>query len=86
MAKIEKKTQKKNKNQTKKDEGSAREKLKKRKCFYHNRQCHYIRDCAEKKEDDKEIKKDAAVASNDSSNDGYHNADLLVASSSNIRG
>ncbi|KAH9762165.1 hypothetical protein KPL70_000710 [Citrus sinensis] len=58
----------------------------KRKCFYCKKQGHYIRDCAEKRRDEKERTGDAAVVSNDSSDDGYHSADLLVASNNNIKG
>ncbi|KAH9699128.1 hypothetical protein KPL71_024224 [Citrus sinensis] len=83
----EKKNQKKkNKSQAKKDDVSVKEKMKKRKCFYCKKQGHYIRDCAEKNKDEKERTGDAAVASDDSSDDGYHSADLLVASNSNIKG
>ena len=60
--------------------------MKKRKCFYCKKQGHYIRDCVEKKMDEKERTGDAVVASDDSSDDGYHSADLLVASNSNIKG
>ncbi|KAH9790976.1 hypothetical protein KPL71_003571 [Citrus sinensis] len=87
FARTEKKNQKKkNKSQAKKDDESVKEKMKKRKCFYCKKQGHYIRDCAEKRRDEKERTCDAAVASDDSSDDGYHNADLLVASNSNIKG
>ncbi|KAH9800568.1 hypothetical protein KPL71_000711 [Citrus sinensis] len=58
----------------------------KRKCFYCKKQGHYIRDCAEKRRDVKERTCDATVVSNDSSDDGYHSADLLVASNNNIKG
>ncbi|KAH9680375.1 Integrase catalytic domain-containing protein [Citrus sinensis] len=51
-----------------------------------NSEGHYIRDCTEKKNDEKERTGDAAVASDDSSDDGYHSADLLVASNINIKG
>ena len=60
--------------------------MKKRKCFYCKKQGHYIRDCSEKKKYDKERIWDAAVASDDLSDDGYHSADLLVALNNNIRG
>ncbi|KAH9697399.1 hypothetical protein KPL71_023589 [Citrus sinensis] len=87
FARTEKKNQKKkNQSQAKKDDVSVKEKMKKRKCFYCKKQDHYIRDCAEKKRDEKERTGDAAVASEDSSDDGYHSADLLVASNSNIKG
>ena len=87
FARTEKKNQKKkNKSQAKKDDVSVKEKMKKRKCFYCKKQGHYIRDCVEKKRDEKERIGDAAVASDDSSDDGYHSADLLVASNSNIKG
>ena len=56
------------------------------KCFYCKKQGHYIRDCSKKKKDDNERMGDATMASDDSSDDGYHCVDLLVASSSNIRG
>ncbi|KAH9762289.1 hypothetical protein KPL70_000762 [Citrus sinensis] len=87
FARTEKKNQKKkNQSQAKKDDVSVKEKMKKRKCFYCKKQGHYIRDCAEKKRDEKERTCDAAVAPEDSSDDGYHSADLLVASNSNIKG
>ena len=54
-------------------------------CFYLKKQGHYIRDCAEKKKDEKERTEDAAVGSDDSSDDGYHSVDLLVASNNNIK-
>ncbi|KAH9723411.1 Integrase catalytic domain-containing protein [Citrus sinensis] len=60
--------------------------MKKRKCFYCKKQGHYIRDCAEKKRNEKERTGDATVASDDSSDDGYHSVDLLVASNNNIKG
>ena len=60
--------------------------MKKRKCFYCKKQGHYIKDCAEKKNYEKERTWDAAVASDDSSNDGYHSDNLLVASNNNIKG
>ncbi|KAH9723409.1 Integrase catalytic domain-containing protein [Citrus sinensis] len=59
--------------------------MKKRKCFYCKKQGHYIRDCAEKKRNEKERTGDATVASDDSSDDGYHSVDLLVASNNNIK-
>ncbi|KAH9779242.1 hypothetical protein KPL71_007654 [Citrus sinensis] len=88
VARTYKKTQKneKNKSPAKKDDAYAKEKMKKRKCFYCKKQSHYIRDCDEKKNDEKERIKDAAVDSDDSSDDGYHSADLLVASNNNIKG
>lgn len=58
--------------------------MKRRKCFYYKKVRPLHRDCAEKKKDEKERTWDAVVASDDSSGDGYHSADLLVASNSNI--
>ncbi|KAH9743388.1 hypothetical protein KPL70_003281 [Citrus sinensis] len=87
MAKAEKKKdnkKKKNKNQFKKEDESEKEKMKRRKCFYCKKTGHYIRDCAEKKRDSKEKLRDAAVASDESSDGGYQSADLLVASNGKI--
>ncbi|KAH9763605.1 hypothetical protein KPL70_001228 [Citrus sinensis] len=87
FARTDKKNKKnKNKSQAKKDDASAKEKMKKRKCFYCKKQGHYIRDCTEKKKDEKKRTGDAAVASDESYDDGYYSADLLVASNSNIKG
>lgn len=56
-----------------------KKKLKKRKYFYCKIQGHYIKDCAEEKKDGKNRTWDASVASDDSSDDRYHSADLLMA-------
>ncbi|KAH9686485.1 Integrase catalytic domain-containing protein [Citrus sinensis] len=89
MAKAEKKKdkkKKKSKNQFKKEDESEKEKMKRIKCFYCKKTGHYIRDCAEKKRDNKEKSGDAAVASDESSDGGYQSADLLVASNGKIEG
>lgn len=78
--------EKKNKNPVKKDDSSTREKIKKIKCFYYKRQGHYIRDYAEKKKDEKERTTYIIMFSDNSSDDGYHNVDFLMASNNNIRG
>ena len=85
VAKAEKKKdkeKKKSKNQSKKEDESEKEKMKRRKCFYYKKTGHYIRDCAEKKKDNKEKLGDAAVTSDE----GYQSADLLVAPNGKIEG
>ena len=85
IARSEKKKDHNNKNQGKghgKNQENADKKKKKRKCFYCRKEWHYIRDCLKKKKKESQEKLgDAAVAS-----DGYHNADLLMASNSNTKG
>ena len=78
------KKKKKNKNQSKKADESEKEKMKRRKCFYCKKTGHYIRDCVEKKRDNKEKSRDAAVPSNESSDGGYQSADLPVGSNGKI--
>ncbi|KAH9681573.1 Integrase catalytic domain-containing protein [Citrus sinensis] len=87
MAKVEKKKdkkKKKNKNQFKKEDESEKENMKRKKYFYCKKIGHYIRDCAEKKKDNKEKSGDAAVAFDESSDGGYQSAHLLVASNGKI--
>ena len=52
--------------------------------FYCKKTGHYIRDCVEKKRDNKEKSGDVAVASNESSDGGYQSTDLPVASNGKI--
>ena len=61
--------------------------MKKRKCFYCKKEGHYIRDCAEKKKNDSQKGSgDAVVVLDESSDDGYQSADLLIASNASTEG
>ncbi|KAH9685451.1 hypothetical protein KPL70_013959 [Citrus sinensis] len=90
IARKEKKKDQKNKNQGKgqgKNQENADKKKKKRKCFYCRKKEHYIRDCAEKKKKESQEKsQDAVVASDDSIDEGYQSADLLIASKGDLEG
>ncbi|KAH9679844.1 hypothetical protein KPL71_026299 [Citrus sinensis] len=90
VARKEKKKDHKSKNQWKgqgKNQENTDKKKKKMKCFYCRKEGHYIRDCAEKKKKESQEKsRDAAVASDDSTDKGYQSADLLIASKGDLEG
>ena len=90
IARKEKKKDKKGKNQGNgqgKNQQNAEKKKKKMKSFYCKKEWQYIRDCVEKKKkESQERSGDAAVASDDSTDEGHQSADLLIASKCDLEG